>query len=148
MSKRPWVPPDAPLTLHPSESSYQRCLQPSVAARKLEKGWLHGERKRMLIEDDRACAQRTIRDVMPKLDSTMAEVEQLLACASSSSSAAPPPPPEPPAPLFRPGQSVLHWWASWMQDDALPSQHGKKKRPAWYSAEIVEHGLLLRRGGS
>jgi hypothetical protein len=93
----------------------------------------------MLIEDDRACAQRTIGDVIPKLDSTMAEVEVLLACASSSSSAAPPPPPEPSAPLFRPGQSVLHWWASWMKDGTAPSQYKKKQRPAWFSAEIVNY---------
>jgi hypothetical protein len=43
-----------------------------------------------------------------------------------------------PAPQYRMGQSVLHFWASWMSGAAkLPSSISKKNRPKWYSAEIL-----------
>ena len=47
---------------------------------------------------------------------------------------------------FRPGQSILQWWAAWMKDcDTLGSapksynnQKGTKfKRPAWFSGEVA-----------
>ena len=41
-------------------------------------------------------------------------------------------------PLFRAGQSVLQWWASWFKKgEPTPKGKGKKKRPQWYSGEIV-----------
>ena len=41
-------------------------------------------------------------------------------------------------PLYRAGQSVLQWWASWFKSgEPRPKGKGKKKRPRWYSGEIV-----------
>ena len=41
-------------------------------------------------------------------------------------------------PAFRNGQVVLHFWASWMATATAPLEGiSKKKRPAWYSAEIL-----------
>ena len=41
-------------------------------------------------------------------------------------------------PRFRAGQSVLQWWASWFKNGGPPPKsYRKKKRPAWYSGEIV-----------
>ena len=41
-------------------------------------------------------------------------------------------------PLFRAGQSVLQWWASWFKTNGAPPKgKGSKKRPQWYSGEIV-----------
>ena len=41
-------------------------------------------------------------------------------------------------PLFRAGQSVLQWWASWFKTGGpTPKGKGRKKRPQWYSGEIV-----------
>ena len=41
-------------------------------------------------------------------------------------------------PLFRAGQSVLQWWASWFKTNGPPPKgKGSKKRPQWYSGEIV-----------
>lgn len=41
-------------------------------------------------------------------------------------------------PLYRAGQSVLQWWAAWFKSgEPRPKGKGKKKRPRWYSGEIV-----------
>jgi hypothetical protein len=46
-----------------------------------------------------------------------------------------------PASKLRPGQSVLQWWAAWMNgadtERSAPRQYNRKNRPAWYSGEIV-----------
>ena len=43
----------------------------------------------------------------------------------------------PPA-LFKCGQSVLQWWASWMKDaKETPASYNKKTRPAWFSEEVT-----------
>ena len=45
----------------------------------------------------------------------------------------------PPA-LFKCGQAVLQWWASWMKDaPETPSHYNKKSRPAWFSAEVASY---------
>ena len=43
-----------------------------------------------------------------------------------------------PAPLFRGGQSVHQWWASWMSGayETPAGIKGKTGRPAWYSASV------------
>ena len=42
-----------------------------------------------------------------------------------------------PPPLFKNGQSVCQWWASWMKGAlAPPESYNKKQRPAWFSAEV------------
>ena len=41
-------------------------------------------------------------------------------------------------PLFRAAQSVLQWWASYFKTNGAPPKgKGSKKRPQWYSGEIV-----------
>ena len=41
-------------------------------------------------------------------------------------------------PLYGVGQSVLHWRSSWFESgEPRPKGKGKKKRPRWFSAEIV-----------
>ena len=41
-------------------------------------------------------------------------------------------------PLFSRGQSVLQWWANWFKTNGEPPKgKRKKKRPSWYSGEIV-----------
>ena len=41
-------------------------------------------------------------------------------------------------PRFSAGQSVLQWWASWFKEDtAKPKQYKKKRRPTWFSGEIL-----------
>ena len=45
----------------------------------------------------------------------------------------------PPA-LFKCGQSVLQWWASWMKNALeTPKSYNKKNRPAWFSAEVTSY---------
>ena len=47
--------------------------------------------------------------------------------------------PRRPPPKFAFGQSVHHFWASWMstaKENQVPKQLAKKGRPAWYSACI------------
>ena len=46
----------------------------------------------------------------------------------------------PPQQKFRPGQSVLQWWASWMVTaKETPDQLKKSNRPKWYSSEVISH---------
>jgi hypothetical protein len=89
--------------------------------RKLEAHNAHCETKRMKAEEDRC--------TLVELAQAKAE-EQGQARAESSS--------RKPDPLFQVGQSVHHYWASWFsgcQPGSEP-QVSKKKRPAWYSAEV------------
>ena len=45
-----------------------------------------------------------------------------------------------PSALFKCGQSVLQWWASWMKNALeTPKTYNKKNRPAWFSAEIASY---------
>ena len=45
----------------------------------------------------------------------------------------------PPA-LFKCGESVLQWWASWMKDaEETPASYHKKNRPAWFIAEVTSY---------
>ena len=45
----------------------------------------------------------------------------------------------PPA-LFKCGQNVLQWWASWMKDaKETPASYNKKNRPWWFSAEVTSY---------
>ena len=41
-------------------------------------------------------------------------------------------------PRFSAGQSVLQWWPNWFKDEGpAPKVYGKKKRPSWFSGEIL-----------
>jgi hypothetical protein len=43
-----------------------------------------------------------------------------------------------PPPLYKPGESVLQWWASWFASATEPQLSLKgKKRPAWFRAEVT-----------
>ena len=45
----------------------------------------------------------------------------------------------PPA-LFKCGQNVLQWWASWMKDaKETPASYNKKNRPWWFFAEVTSY---------
>ena len=45
-----------------------------------------------------------------------------------------------PSALFKCGQSVLQWWASWMKNALeTPKTYNKKSRPAWFSAEVTSY---------
>jgi hypothetical protein len=52
-----------------------------------------------------------------------------------------------PAPQYRMGQSVLHYWASWMSGAAnFPSPFSQKDRPKWVSAEILSLPIWMEEG--
>ena len=58
-----------------------------------------------------------------------------------------------PKPKFKCGQSVLHWWASWMESaPATPKTYNRMHptgRPAWFSATICsvkEYGTIRYAG--
>ena len=45
-----------------------------------------------------------------------------------------------PLPAFLPGQSIIQWWASWFKNaDEPPKKYSKKKRPAWFSGEVLSY---------
>ena len=42
--------------------------------------------------------------------------------------------------LFKCGQPVLQWWASWFKDaEETPASYNKKNRPAWFIAEVTSY---------
>jgi uncharacterized protein HemX len=44
-----------------------------------------------------------------------------------------------PAPQFRSGQSVHHWWGTWFETAMeVPKLLNKKTRPKWYVSEVME----------
>ena len=47
-------------------------------------------------------------------------------------------------PRFRAGQSVLQWWANWFKNTgSAPQTYGKKRRPSWFSGEILNPPVWL-----
>ena len=45
-----------------------------------------------------------------------------------------------PLPAFSPGQSIIQWWASWFKNaDEPPKKYNKKKRPRWFSGEVLSY---------
>ena len=101
---------------HPTDEEYLQMAkaEPSRKYRKLEEAMARNENKKMKTAA-LECGSRDERVI-----------------ESESSSARPPP-------KFSCGQSVHHWWASWMCSDiTAPRQlNKKKKRPAWFSAQIT-----------
>ncbi len=48
-----------------------------------------------------------------------------------------------PAPKFRAGQSVLHWWAIWFRTaEVVPTLINKGMRPKWYVSEVINGHFL------
>jgi hypothetical protein len=93
----------------------------SKAARQLEKGFRFKESQRMTNED-RLSGQGE---------------------SSSSSSGMP----SRPAPKYMLGQSVLHFWASWMAEAKMPMHSfAKSQRPKWYSAEVLSPPTWIAEG--
>ena len=102
---------------HPTDEEYLQMAkaEPSRKYRKLEEAMARNENKKM----------RTAA-----LESEWSSRDERV-IESDSSSARPPP-------KFSCGQSVHHWWASWMcSPEKAPKQLKKKARPAWFSAQIA-----------
>ena len=103
-------------TCHLSCSGRKRCKQNE-----------HEERKKMRIQDKRSA---------------------LVGLLIAARARAPDEPAAVPAsnPQFRPGQSVLQWWASWFKsipEGALPEHYGGKSRPTWFSGEVTSYAGCL-----
>jgi hypothetical protein len=88
----------------------------------------HCESKRMRAEDDRA-----------KLVEFAARADHRAAAAEEAAEVSAQVAERKREPLFRAGQSVHHFWASWFPKCG-PGQHPKKyngnKRPHWFSSEV------------
>ena len=116
------VPAD--LQCSPSAAIVDELNKPALShrKRKQEQAFAHMEIRRMTIADQASQAAETIG--------------KLSAAAAEASS--PPPPPQDPGPQFLTGQSVLHWWSSWMAQAAQPPARIRGKgRPAWFDATIL-----------
>ena len=123
-----WVPSET-MTLKPSKELAEEILwsktpKRSNRLRKAQEGYEMMEIKRMRAADYEG-------DLMREVETRQME-------AAAAATAAPMP-----APLFRTGQSVLHWWASWFDSAEVPVMQlrggsgSKKGRPAWFDADIV-----------
>ena len=97
--------------------------------RKAQEGYEMMENKRMRAMDYEG-------DLMREVETKQMEAAAEKAAAATAA-------PIVPAPLFRTGQSVLHWWAGWFESAEKPVMQlqggpgGKKGRPAWFDADIV-----------
>jgi hypothetical protein len=114
-----------PFKCHPTEAQLEmmdiKKGRLSKAMRQIEKGFIFKERQRMK-DEDRLSGQ----------------------CESSSSSSCMP---SRPAPKYMLGQSVLHFWASWMAEAKMPMHSfAKSQRPKWYSAEILSPPTWIAEG--
>ena len=108
----------------------------SKLARKLALGFEHMEKKRMITEDAIGAALQRIEKAEANAAAMLAQAEDLALVAAAAVAASP-------ARLeakFQPGQSVCHWWASWFKEcSKAPKQCRGKKRPAWFSAEVLSY---------
>ena len=114
LTNLPWRDPSTFKDRHPTDEEYLQMAkaEPSRKYRKLEEAMARNENKKMKTAA-LECGSRDERVI-----------------ESESSSARPPP-------KFSCGQSVHHWWASWMcSPERAPQQLKQKKRPAWFSAQI------------
>ena len=88
----------------------------------------HG-RVRQSLEDFLSSVIRGEAEFGALLMQSGAEIERLMGAH-----------PLPRKPLFREGQSVMQWWAVWMKDaplNELPGSYAKRKRPAWFKADVL-----------
>jgi len=93
------------------------------------------EKKRMITEDAISAALQRIEKAEANAAAMLAQAEDLALVAAAAVAASPARPAK-----FRPGQSVCDWWASWFKEcRKAPENYGKKKRPAWFSAEVVSY---------
>jgi hypothetical protein len=124
VSQRAPIMENRPFACHPTQAQHKEmCVRThglmSKKMRQLEKGFRFKEGGRMKVEDRLS--------------------EQ---CESSSSGM-----PHRPAPQFMMGQSVLHFWASWMAAAKKPMHSiSKSQRPKWYSAEILSPPTWIEEG--
>jgi len=89
-----------------------------------ERAWRLGEYRNMARGDRESIIAMTIDDM-----------HEQLRCYRSQELRV-----EIPPALFKCGQAVLQWWASWMKDaPETPSHYNKKNRPAWFSAEVASY---------
>jgi hypothetical protein len=125
VSQRAHIMEKRPFKCHPTEAQLEmmdiKKGRLSKAMRQIEKGFIFKERQRMK-DEDRLSGQ----------------------CESSSSSSGMP---SRPAPKYMLGQSVLHFWASWMAEAKMPMHSfAKSQRPKWYSAEILSPPTWIAEG--
>jgi hypothetical protein len=124
VSQRAPIMENRPFKCHPTEAQHKMMSvikkgRLSKAMRQLEKGFRFKESRRMKDED------------------------RLSEQFESSSSGMP----NRPAPQFMLGQSVLHFWASWMAAAKKPMHSiSKSQRPKWYSAEILSPPTWIAEG--
>ena len=117
------------------EPQYVDMLKTNKKARKLALGFEHMEKKRMITEDAISAALQRIEKAEANAAAMLAQAEDLALVAAAAVAASPARPAK-----FRPGQSVCDWWASWFKEcRKAPENYGKKKRPAWFSAEVLSY---------
>jgi hypothetical protein len=111
-------------------------LKINKRARKLASGFEHMEKKRMITEDIISAALQRIEKAEANAAAMLARAEDLALVAAAAAAASS-------ARLeakFQPGLAVCHWLASWFKEcRKAPENYGKKRRPAWFSAEVVSH---------
>ena len=89
-----------------------------------ERAWMLGEHRNMKRGDRESKTYMTIDDMHEQLRRYREQEFRV----------------EIPPALFKCGQSVLQWWASWMKDASkTPRHYNRKNRPAWFSAEIASY---------
>ena len=126
---QPWPIPED-LRCSPVAAVLEALNKPRLSKRQRdqEAGFVHMEQVRMARAHKESAAQETIAQLQVQARQASGQ-----ASASSGSAAADPSPPK-----FATGQSVLHWWSSWMEKaETPPKQLKKKARPAWFDATIV-----------
>ena len=117
--------------------SYTQFMQQCKRARKGQNGREHAEGKVMKNQDLWSHAMRrvfTLNAVLVDLGSKETDMASSPGMQDSADR----------VPLFRPGQSVLQWWAGWFKNAVNPKGHyNKGERPTWFSGEIISPGVYV-----
>ena len=102
------------------------------------KGKIHMEGKAMTREDQLANVSRRAENSEAKATNLQEIIQDLEAQVQAAQAAQRPAAGACSEPRFSAGQSVLQWWANWFKNEGPPPKvYGKKKRPSWFSGEIL-----------
>ena len=116
---------------HPSVEELEEMLSREKLSKKhrqMQKGFEYQEKSKMRKVDYESHLLRAVESEMLAKEIAQEDAEMLTKLAKVQEQ----------EPKFRNGQSVLQWWAAWMDKcTVVPKQLKGKARPAWFDATVV-----------
>ena len=114
------IPDPLPISQQLDDEARAAYNKMSKKAKRQEGGWNNAERNAMRRTDVESAGS--------------------LAIAALAAHFRTPPAPTTTRPLFKNGQSIIQWWASWMSEaDEIPKSYAGNNRPKWFNGEVCTY---------